>query len=145
MRFSMQPHDYSMNLQAIIKKKLQFLLPVVFTISPDVNHRSANSKAGAYNHHDGSAEEGNDVCTTGGAKTAAMRLLTNPTNRFSKCSQGIVPWYGAPSRPMGARTRCESTCQASLSSTYESSGRTKGIPKPVGQEVILSQPVPLVV
>jgi flotillin len=39
MRFSVQPHDYGMNLQAMTKEKLQFLLPVVFTIGPDVNQR----------------------------------------------------------------------------------------------------------
>ncbi|KAI3323819.1 hypothetical protein HD806DRAFT_75413 [Xylariaceae sp. AK1471] len=43
-RFSVQPHDYAMNLQAMTKEKLQFLLPVVFTIGPDVNARGANSK-----------------------------------------------------------------------------------------------------
>ncbi|KAI1165914.1 hypothetical protein F5B18DRAFT_134679 [Nemania serpens] len=43
-RFSVQPHDYGMNLQAMTKEKLQFLLPVVFTIGPDVNARGANSK-----------------------------------------------------------------------------------------------------
>ncbi|RYP69913.1 hypothetical protein DL771_005806 [Monosporascus sp. 5C6A] len=43
-RFSVQPHDYAMNLQAMTKEKLQFLLPVVFTIGPDVNQRGANAK-----------------------------------------------------------------------------------------------------
>lgn len=37
--FSIQPQDYSMSLQAMTKEKLQFLLPVVFTIGPDVNQR----------------------------------------------------------------------------------------------------------
>jgi len=46
MRFSAQPHDYSMNLQAMTKEKLQFLLPVVFTIGPDVNQRGANASQG---------------------------------------------------------------------------------------------------
>ncbi|GAB1318135.1 Flotillin-like protein 2 [Madurella fahalii] len=44
MRFSVQPHDYAMNLQAMTKEKLQFLLPVVFTVGPDVNQRGANTK-----------------------------------------------------------------------------------------------------
>lgn len=44
---SVQPHDYAMNLQAMTKEKLQFLLPVVFTVGPDVNARGANAKAGA--------------------------------------------------------------------------------------------------
>lgn len=43
MRFSVQPHDYSMNLQAMTKEKLQFLLPVVFTVGPDINQRGANT------------------------------------------------------------------------------------------------------
>ncbi|KAI1488725.1 hypothetical protein F5X96DRAFT_680256 [Biscogniauxia mediterranea] len=43
-KFSVQPHDYAMNLQAMTKEKLQFLLPVVFTIGPDVNARGANAK-----------------------------------------------------------------------------------------------------
>jgi len=43
-RFSVQPHDYSMTLQAMTKEKLQFMLPVVFTVGPDINHRGANSK-----------------------------------------------------------------------------------------------------
>ncbi|KAG9233184.1 putative Flotillin-like protein 1 [Amylocarpus encephaloides] len=38
-RFSIQPHDYSMNLQAMTREKLQFLLPVVFTVGPYVNQK----------------------------------------------------------------------------------------------------------
>ncbi|KAK1753111.1 Flotillin-like protein 1 [Echria macrotheca] len=59
MRFSVQPHDYAMNLQAMTKEKLQFLLPVVFTIGPDVNQRGANSKVP---HHDAGhdGDEGDD-------------------------------------------------------------------------------------
>jgi flotillin len=37
-----------MNLQAMTKEKLQFLLPVVFTIGPDVNQRGANARAFHY-------------------------------------------------------------------------------------------------
>jgi len=43
-RFSIQPHDYSMNLQAMTREKLQFLLPVVFTVGPDVNQRGTTSR-----------------------------------------------------------------------------------------------------
>ncbi|KAH7410758.1 hypothetical protein BKA64DRAFT_361768 [Cadophora sp. MPI-SDFR-AT-0126] len=43
-RFNIQPHDYSMNLQAMTREKLQFLLPVVFTVGPDVNQRGANAR-----------------------------------------------------------------------------------------------------
>ncbi|KAG5769346.1 hypothetical protein H9Q69_001506 [Fusarium xylarioides] len=41
-RFSIRPHDYAMDLQAMTKEKLQFSLPVVFTVGPDVNQRGAN-------------------------------------------------------------------------------------------------------
>jgi flotillin len=44
MRFNVQPHDYAMNLQAMTKEKLQFLLPVVFTVGPDVNQRGVNTR-----------------------------------------------------------------------------------------------------
>lgn len=40
---SVQPHDYAMDLQAMTKEKLQFSLPVVFTVGPDVNQRGANT------------------------------------------------------------------------------------------------------
>ena len=44
MRFSVQPHDYAMNLQAMTREKLLFQLPVVFTSGPDINQRGDNSK-----------------------------------------------------------------------------------------------------
>ncbi|KAJ4857889.1 SPFH domain / band 7 family domain-containing protein [Trichoderma breve] len=34
------PHDYAMDLQAMTKEKLQFSLPVVFTVGPDVNQHA---------------------------------------------------------------------------------------------------------
>ncbi|KAK3299523.1 uncharacterized protein B0H64DRAFT_101647 [Chaetomium fimeti] len=60
MRFNVQPHDYAMNLQAMTKEKLQFLLPVVFTIGPDVNQRGANTRNGANDdgHYAGAGSEG---------------------------------------------------------------------------------------
>jgi flotillin len=39
-RFSIQPNDYFMDLQTMTREKLQFLLPVVFTVGPDVNQRN---------------------------------------------------------------------------------------------------------
>ncbi|KAF7551283.1 hypothetical protein G7Z17_g5145 [Cylindrodendrum hubeiense] len=36
--------DYAMDLQAMTKEKLQFSLPVVFTVGPDVNRRGANTR-----------------------------------------------------------------------------------------------------
>ncbi|KAF4947198.1 hypothetical protein FSARC_14017 [Fusarium sarcochroum] len=44
-RFSIRPHDYAMDLQAMTKEKLQFSLPVVFTVGPDVNQRGANNRS----------------------------------------------------------------------------------------------------
>lgn len=43
---SIRPHDYAMDLQAMTKEKLQFSLPVVFTVGPDVNQRGANRPDG---------------------------------------------------------------------------------------------------
>ncbi|KAK0612064.1 hypothetical protein B0T14DRAFT_531538 [Immersiella caudata] len=60
MRFSVQPHDYGMNLQAMTKEKLQFLLPVVFTIGPDVNQRGANTKGAPHDQEDAGAQDGDD-------------------------------------------------------------------------------------
>ncbi|TVY40088.1 Flotillin-like protein [Lachnellula subtilissima] len=42
-RFSIQPRDYPMDLQAMTREKLQFLLPVVFTVGPDCNQRGATA------------------------------------------------------------------------------------------------------
>ncbi|CAG9951014.1 unnamed protein product [Clonostachys rosea f. rosea IK726] len=55
MRFSVQPHDYAMDLQAMTKEKLQFSLPVVFTVGPDVNQRGANTQ-----HYEAASEEGSE-------------------------------------------------------------------------------------
>ncbi|OAA78645.1 Band 7 protein [Akanthomyces lecanii RCEF 1005] len=54
-RFSVQPQDYAMDLLAMTKEKLQFALPVVFTVGPDVNSRGANTTAPA------SGEEQDDL------------------------------------------------------------------------------------
>ncbi|KID85286.1 flotillin domain-containing protein [Metarhizium guizhouense ARSEF 977] len=54
-RFSVQPHDYAMDLQAMTKEKLQFSLPVVFTVGPDVNARGANSSSEAESANEGTA------------------------------------------------------------------------------------------
>ncbi|KAH7040626.1 SPFH domain/Band 7 family protein [Microdochium trichocladiopsis] len=58
-RFSVQPHDYAMNLQAMTREKLQFLLPVVLTVGPDVNTRGANSTIqGASAEDEGNEDRG---------------------------------------------------------------------------------------
>ena len=59
-RFSVQPHDYSMSLQAMTKEKLKFLLPVVFTVGPDVNQRGANSDVGWLEPRGEAADEEHD-------------------------------------------------------------------------------------
>ncbi|KAK5992011.1 Flotillin-like protein 2 [Cladobotryum mycophilum] len=57
-RFSVQPHDYAMDLQAMTKEKLQFSLPVVFTVGPDINQRGANNR---YHPHPTEAESSHDI------------------------------------------------------------------------------------
>lgn len=42
MRFSVQPQDYPLDLQAMTHEKLNFKLPTVFTIGPDVNQRGGS-------------------------------------------------------------------------------------------------------
>ncbi|EGX93842.1 flotillin domain-containing protein [Cordyceps militaris CM01] len=46
-RFSVQPQDYAMDLLAMTKEKLQFALPVVFTVGPDVNSRGTDAASDA--------------------------------------------------------------------------------------------------
>ncbi|KAK3348566.1 hypothetical protein B0H65DRAFT_423780 [Neurospora tetraspora] len=60
MRFSVQPHDYAMSLQAMTKEKLQFLLPVVFTVGPDVNQRGANIRRLGGGVHDEPGKPGDE-------------------------------------------------------------------------------------
>lgn len=55
-RFSVQPQDYAMDLLAMTKEKLQFALPVVFTVGPDVNSRGANTVA-----HGSTADDEHDL------------------------------------------------------------------------------------
>ncbi|KND94255.1 Flotillin-like protein 3 [Tolypocladium ophioglossoides CBS 100239] len=57
-RFSVRPQDYAMDLQAMTKEKLQFSLPVVFTVGPDVNQRGANSAGTVLDDGDGAAPGG---------------------------------------------------------------------------------------
>jgi flotillin len=47
MRFSVQPHDYAMDLTAMTKEKLQFRLPVAFTVGPRVPERVQNKANGS--------------------------------------------------------------------------------------------------
>ena len=56
MRFSVQPHNYAMNLQAMTKEKLQFLLPVVFTVGPYVP-ATGNQHVPASHYDEGSNTE----------------------------------------------------------------------------------------
>ncbi|KHN94768.1 flotillin domain containing protein [Metarhizium album ARSEF 1941] len=56
-RFSVQPHDYAMDLQAMTKEKLQFELPVVFTVGPDVDARGADPCSMDHGERSGDALE----------------------------------------------------------------------------------------
>jgi flotillin len=60
MRFSVQPHDYAIDLQAMTKEKLQFMLPVVFTVGPDVSQRGANRKTAGENVVGSDAQDPDD-------------------------------------------------------------------------------------
>ncbi|KAG5952426.1 hypothetical protein E4U53_000908 [Claviceps sorghi] len=68
-RFSVQPHDYAMDLRAMTREKLQFALPVVFTVGPDVNQRGAN--AGRLDE----APETETTGTTGGREDRGDALM----------------------------------------------------------------------
>ncbi|KAM0330782.1 hypothetical protein ACHAQA_003736 [Verticillium albo-atrum] len=90
MRFSVQPHDYAMNLQAMTKEKLIFLLPVVFTVGPDVNERGANSIVDS--HGDGD-DTGVDREDRGDALTKYAMLLADADEnkkRAAKVSNAIA-------------------------------------------------------
>lgn len=82
-RFSIQPRDYAMNLQAMTKEKLQFLLPVVFTVGPDVNQRgaAAGQAPGDVAHPDQAPEDRGDALLK-----YAMLLAEADTNRASNSS-----------------------------------------------------------
>ncbi|KAL2104445.1 hypothetical protein VUR80DRAFT_728 [Thermomyces stellatus] len=56
VRFSVQPRNYSMNLQAMSKEKLQFLLPMVFTIGPYVP-ATGNHEMSVAHYHGGPGSE----------------------------------------------------------------------------------------
>ncbi|KAI5456610.1 hypothetical protein BGZ63DRAFT_428725 [Mariannaea sp. PMI_226] len=80
-RFSVQPHDYAMDLQAMTKEKLQFSLPVVFTVGPDVNQRGANThhlREGQ--SHSGEEEEDSHLEDRGDALVKYAMLLANSDN-----------------------------------------------------------------
>ncbi|KAJ4248701.1 hypothetical protein NW762_012539 [Fusarium torreyae] len=72
-RFSIRPHDYAMDLQAMTKEKLQFSLPVVFTVGPDLNQRGANNRALS----DGEAVDDIDREDRGDALMKYAMLLAN--------------------------------------------------------------------
>lgn len=90
MRFSVQPHDYAMNLQAMTKEKLQFLLPVVFTIGPDVNARGANAKhaktTSSDDHEAVHDEDRGDALT----KYAMLLADSNPKDSAARGLEQIV-------------------------------------------------------
>lgn len=60
MRFSVQPRDYALELTAMTIEKLQFSLPVVFTIGPDVNQRGANTSSSDVGNEDIRREDRGD-------------------------------------------------------------------------------------
>ncbi|KUI73722.1 Flotillin-like protein 1 [Cytospora mali] len=86
-RFSVRPHDYAMNLQAMTKEKLQFLLPVVFTVGPDVNARGANALAVDQPGHVANQEDQGDALM----KYAMLLADTNATEQhLENIVKGII-------------------------------------------------------
>lgn len=72
-----------MNLQAMTKEKLQFLLPVVFTVGPDVNQRGAAAGQAPRDvaHADQAPEDRGDALLK-----YAMLLAEADTNKSSNSS-----------------------------------------------------------
>ncbi|KAH9896223.1 hypothetical protein F4778DRAFT_772138 [Xylariomycetidae sp. FL2044] len=95
-RFSVQPHDYGMNLQAMTKEKLQFLLPVVFTIGPDVNSRGANAKGGSstsasiHSPSQANAEDRGDALMKYAMLLADPNAQKNGTQYLENIVKGII-------------------------------------------------------
>ncbi|KAF3766624.1 hypothetical protein M406DRAFT_38046 [Cryphonectria parasitica EP155] len=82
IRFSVQPHDYAIDLQAMTKEKLQFLLPVVFTVGPDVDARGANSSGSRNVQSQVNGEAQEDYVRDDSLMKYAM-LLTSGSSRTS--------------------------------------------------------------
>lgn len=76
-----------MNLQAMTKEKLQFLLPVVFTVGPDVNSRGANSRVAEDAQQQGQAQE-----DRGDALMKYAMLLTDTNN--AKAASNTTQFLG---------------------------------------------------
>ncbi|RFU34577.1 hypothetical protein B7463_g1787, partial [Scytalidium lignicola] len=74
-RFNIQPQDYSMQLQAMTREKLQFLLPVVFTVGPDVNNRGSQVRRGP------NAAEGEEPEDRGDALMKFAMLLADAESK----------------------------------------------------------------
>ncbi|CAD6449263.1 b7f6b988-d111-4329-ab45-90b6d5b3de1b [Sclerotinia trifoliorum] len=90
-RFSIQPRDYELSLQAMTKEKLQLAIPVVFTIGPDVNRRGDNART-ADRNRETDAEDANDslmkfsmLLAEGQAKNNS-----NPGEHLKKIVVGII-------------------------------------------------------
>ena len=105
MRFSVQPHDYAMDLQAMTKEKLQFLLPVVFTVGPDVNQQGAmqGDTFATVGHENTSGSAGvdshNHVIDNGGQDTGDSLMkytmlladsATKKANHLENIVKGII-------------------------------------------------------
>lgn len=71
-----------MNLQAMTKEKLQFMLPVVFTVGPDVNARGANSST-RHPHRASSPDHANAQEDRGDALMKYAMLLTDTKEKGS--------------------------------------------------------------
>ncbi|KAA8565984.1 hypothetical protein EYC84_009786 [Monilinia fructicola] len=90
-RFSIQPRDYELSLQAMTKEKLQLNIPVVFTIGPDVNRRGENARRGEQ-PHEIESEDGGDALMKFSMLLAEgeSRNAADPQDHLRKIVVGII-------------------------------------------------------
>jgi hypothetical protein len=78
-----------MNLQAMTREKLQFLLPVVFTVGPDVNQRGGNAVLVDRTHHDADVrQEHVPIVDRGDALMKYAMLLADGQNNKNVATRG---------------------------------------------------------
>lgn len=94
VRFGMQPRDYATEIQAMTTEKLQFYLPVVFTIGPDVSSRDSSASP-----HEGVLDNSRD--DRGDALLKYARLLAGcneesgaPPQHVQDIVKGIIEGEG---------------------------------------------------
>lgn len=78
-----------MNLQAMTREKLQFLLPVVFTVGPDVNQRGGNAVNVDRTHNDADVNQHSvPIVDRGDALMKYAMLLADGQNNKNVATRG---------------------------------------------------------